>query len=285
VRQYLDENDTIGTIRLEVGHPAESKTVWILLEGDSDLRLYRKLIDGNNAEVRQVYYSGSSGLTALKKALKVLREDDQIDRVIGIRDADFLHLNDEEENTSCLFITDYHDIEMMTIASDSTFEAVVAEYCGNRLHDYPELRDSILKSIRFIGGIRWYNDKHSCGYNFKGLGFGKYYDSEELELKQQECVDDINERSPGKTGDAEVAAVNGMIATVDDLLNLCNGHDFTKAFALFVTANYVQVPYKNIESGFRLAYDSAEFERTLLYESLKDWETRSTYSIFSDSAS
>lgn len=285
MRQYLDENDTIDTIRLEVCHPAESKTVWILLEGDSDVRLYRKLIDGNDAEVRQVYYSGSSGLVALKKALKVLREDDEIGRVIGIRDADFLHLNEEEENTSCLFVTDYHDIEMMTIASDSTFKAVVAEYCGDRLQDYPELRDNVLKSIRFLGGIRWYNDKHACGHNFKGLGFGRYYDSKKMELKEQECVDDINERSPGMTEDAEVAKVNGMIATVDDLLNLCNGHDFTKAFALFVTANYAQVSQKNIEGGLRLAYDSTEFEKTLLYESLKAWETGSTHSIFSDSAS
>ena len=98
MRKHLDENDTIGDIRLKRHHPMETDTVWVLLEGDSDVRLYRKLIDSHNVEVKQAYSSGGSGLASLKKVLKVLREDDQNDRVVGIRDADFLHLNNKKEN-------------------------------------------------------------------------------------------------------------------------------------------------------------------------------------------
>lgn len=280
MREYLDENDTIGDIRLKRHHPMETDTVWVLLEGDSDVRLYRKLINGNNVEVQQAYYSDGSGLTALKKVLKTLREDDQNDRVIGIRDADFLHLNNKKENTSCLFVTDYHDMEMMTIASDKTFKSIVAEHCSNCLSDYQKLRQDILQSIKFLGGIRWYNERNACGYKFKGLGFRKYYNSETLELDQQKCVEDINQRSPNKTQDAGITEVNKIIDKVNDLLNLCNGHDFTKAFALHATMNYRQVSHENIESGLRQAYDSAEFEKTVLYKSLKIWEENSKYSLF-----
>ena len=280
MRKYLDENDTIGDIRLKIRHPAGINTVWVLLEGDSDVRLYRKLIDGHNVEVKQAYCSDGSGLTSLKKVLKALREDDQIDRVIGIRDADFLHLNNKKENTSYLFVTDYHDMEMMTIASDKTFKSVVAERCGNCLSDYQKLRQDILQSIKFIGGIRWYNERYACEYNFKGLGFGKYYNSEILELDQQKCVEDINQRSPNKTQDAEITEVNNIIDKINDLLNLCNGHDFTKAFALHATINHRQVSHRDIESGLRQAYGSAEFEKTVLYESLKVWGKNSKYSLF-----
>jgi uncharacterized protein DUF4435 len=280
VREYLDENDTIGDIRLKRHHPMETDTVWVLLEGDSDVRLYRKLIDGNNVEVKQAYCSGGNGLTVLKKVLKTLREDDQNDRVIGIRDADFLHLNNKKENASYLFVTDCHDMEMMTIASDKAFKSIIAEHCGDCLPDYQKLRQDILRSIKFLGGIRWYNEKNACKYNFDGLGFGKYYNSETLELDQQKCVEDINQRSSNKTQDAEITEVNKIIDKVNDLLNLCNGHDFTKAFALHATMNYRQVSHASIESGLRQAYGSAEFEKTVLYESLKVWGKNSKYSLF-----
>ena len=41
--------------------------------------------------------------------------------MIGIRDADFLHLADKETIPENIFLTDFHDAEMMMISCDNSY--------------------------------------------------------------------------------------------------------------------------------------------------------------------
>ena len=106
MQQHLDENDTIGEIRQARRHPIGKNYLWVLVEGITDQKLYAKLIDGNNTKVEMVP-GKTKGIEHLRNALLILTKE--TDKVIGIRDADFLHLDEQQETIDCLFLTDAHD--------------------------------------------------------------------------------------------------------------------------------------------------------------------------------
>ena len=80
----------------------------------------------------------------------------------------------KKETAENIFLTDFHDAEMMIISCDNALHAVVAEYLGKE-EEPPSLREKILKSIAFIGGLRWVNDSDNLKLNFKNLGIGNFY--------------------------------------------------------------------------------------------------------------
>jgi len=217
MQQYLDENDKIIEIRLELRHPARKKLFWILVEGETDQRLYAKLIDGSNTRVERVYCGKNEeggGLEPLRHAMSILRQE--TDRVIGIRDADFLHLNKQQETIDCLFLTDFHDAELMMLSCDTTFESVVSEYLKSRRVDFDVLRRQILDSIAFLGVIRWLNDSESLELNFKGIGFAVFSDSDSLCLDKHRCIQEIENRSPNKKRVIQISEIDSKLAGISD---------------------------------------------------------------------
>ncbi len=123
MRQYLDKNDTMGEIRQASRHPVGKHYLWVLVEGISDQKLYAKLIDGHNTKVEIV---NGGGKNELRDALEILIHE--TNRVIGIRDADFMHIDKQRQTINVLFLTDAHDAEMMSVADDVVFQQVIAEY-------------------------------------------------------------------------------------------------------------------------------------------------------------
>jgi hypothetical protein len=279
MRKYLDEHSTINTIRLELRHPAGKNYLWILVEGLTDQKLYAKLIGGNNTKVEMVH----GGVENLRKAISILiRETKQI---IGIRDADFLHLDNKQEMIDCLFLTDAHDGEMMLIACDTAFESIVAEYLPLKRVDFKNFRHELLASLVFLGGIRWLNNTEDLELNFSDIDLDKFYDSTDLTLNKTKCIQEIETRSRTRKRSIQPEEIDLKIADISDHYNLCNGHDFEKAFAHHVTMINHTVGAKGIKDtdigkALRIAYRKEDFETTKLYASLKDWEIQTGYVLF-----
>ena len=285
MRKYLDENDKITEIRLELRHPAGKEYLWILVEGETDQKLYAKLIVGRNTRVEKVYYGGKSddggGVVPLRRAVSTLRLE--TNRVIGIRDADFLHLDKQRETIQCLFLTDFHDAEMMILSCDTAFQSVVAEHIHPRHKDFEILRQQILDSIAFIGVIRWFNISDSLELNFKGLSLATFIDPNTLMLDKHHCIQEIEKRSPNKRLTIQADDIDDKLTETSDYYNLCNGHDFAKAFALHITENTKGkkgISDEDIGKALRIAYRKQDFEATKLYSSLKHWETETGFSLF-----
>lgn len=231
MRQYLDKNDTVGEIRQARKHPIGKNYLWVLVEGLSDQKLYAKLIDGHNTKVEMV---NGGGKNELRDALLILIAE--TNRVVGIRDADFLHLDRQQENIPVLFLTDVHDAEMMLLSCDVAFQQVVAEFLPSMRTDFNELRNSLLFSLVFISGIRWINNTEDLGLNFNGIGLANFYDANNLLINKHQCLHDVETRSPNKRRTLDVAEIDSKIAGISDFFNLSNGHDVLKAFSLHVTA-------------------------------------------------
>lgn len=259
----------IDTIRLSLRHP--NAKYWILVEGVTDQKLYQKLIDGDKTQVKAM---PSGGIVELRSVLDtLLKESTEFlqpkKHVLGIRDADFLHLDGQQESLENLFITDFHDAEMMMIACDETFKSFISEYQPtDELKGFKQLRHQFLQSIVFLSGLRWLNHCQDLGMNFKD-----FFDESCLNLDKQGCIDKLAKRSPKKKREVSVEEIDKLIAEVTDYYNLCNGHDMENVMARHVSKTLKNgINSERVGSSLRLAYNKQNFTATQLYQKLIDWQ-------------
>lgn len=274
MKECLSKTDVIGSIRYQLRHPSGDSKVWVIVEGETDQKLFTKLVDGDYVEVEISH----GGLSSLLDIVSVLLKE--TNRILGVRDADFLHLEGEKETSRNIFLTDFHDVELMIISCDNAYRSVVAEYL-NRENDPLSLREKILKSNAFIGGLRWINDTDCLELNFHGLGFGNFYNGKTVVLDEEKCLRVVLERSPNKKKVISKEEILLKIKKVSDFLNLCTGHDFQKAFALCVNSNSKKrISDVDIGKAFRLAYGFEDFKKSNLYRQLKEWSGHQSFPLF-----
>lgn len=278
MRRYLDRNDTIGEIRQIRRHPDGKHYLWVLVEGQSDQKLYAKLLDGGNTKVEMV---NGGGKNEVREALIMLTQE--TNQVIGICDADFLHLDNRQETIDVLFLTDVHDAELMLMACDVAFQQLVAEYLPAQLDTFAMFRVNLLKSLVFFSALRWLNDIGDLGLNFDGIGLAKFYNAGDFYLDKQKCLAEITTRSPRRKGLPDIPEIEEKTSAVTDLYILSNGHDVLKAFALHVTTKTSKgVSDDEMGKALRIAYRKADFASTALCNSLKQWERSSGFTLFAD---
>lgn len=274
MQDHLNETNAVNSIRLQLRHPTGKYKIWIIVEGEADQRLFSKLIDGDHVEIEISH----GGVTSVVRAVSELSKE--TDNVLGIRDADFHHLDKKSVIIRSIFYTDLHDAEMMLISCDTAYKAVISEYiCKEK--DPDSLRKKVLISVSFIGGLRWINDSDGVGLNFKNIGLGSFYDGGSLCLNEECFLSAIMKRSPEKKREVAKDEVVNKIKDTSDFLNLCNGHDFQRALALYVTSNSGRgVKYEEIGKSFRIAYRFEDFQKTNLYDQLRKWSTDKTKVLF-----
>jgi hypothetical protein len=267
LQKNLNAKDVVGSINLDMASPVNKQKVWIIVEGNDDLKLFRKLIDGSSSNVSiEESYGGKTEL------IKIVSEFiDKNDRVIGIRDADFIHFDGNNESTNNIFLTDYHDAEMMMISCDNTFRSLLAEFTQN---EGLELRDKILNSIMFVAGTRWINESEGLSIRFEGLGFSNFFKiNDKITLDNSTFIVTLMKRSINKKRSVSVDEINKKISNVTDFYNFCNGHDFQKVFALYVSSKKTgkTINEDSVSRSFRLAYSFSDFAKTHLYKQLQQW--------------
>lgn len=272
LKNNVDATNIINDIRLSLNSQVGSKIIWVLVEGEDDCKIYPKFFNEHFARV--VFVNG--GKRQLTIALTTLTTE--TDKVIGINDADFLHLEKNYSEVKNLFITDYHDIEMTMLSFDAVRNNMFTEYC--MLDKRNEIWQNILQVSSYVAYIRWYNEKNNCQINFSGLKYGDLTEISDgkISLKNQELLQKLNTRSQSKTEELNDLNISNFIANnkTSDLLNLCNGHDTAKLLALIVGS---QVSYKELCQHLRLSFTFKEFSQTKLYSQLSDWQTRSGYTV------
>ena len=139
-------HEKIIGLQLAAKSPKYKGKTFVLVEGDDDKKLYKHFFNETYSEIEVMNGSHfvAQGLIDLKNAQFL---------VVGIRDADFMHLENTPSPLPNLFLTDFHDAEMLMAANDSAFAKIAGEYQIEKTG----LREKLLHSIRFLAYFRWYN--------------------------------------------------------------------------------------------------------------------------------
>nr|VFK50361.1 MAG: Protein of unknown function (DUF4435) [Candidatus Kentron sp. TUN]VFK51530.1 MAG: Protein of unknown function (DUF4435) [Candidatus Kentron sp. TUN]VFK55992.1 MAG: Protein of unknown function (DUF4435) [Candidatus Kentron sp. TUN] len=293
MRKHLNWTDIANEIRLELKNKYSTNKIWVIVEGIPDQRLFSNLIDGNQVEV----YFSYSGLNGVLEIVSELSEE--TNHILGIRDADFLHLEGKTEIPENIFLTDYHDIEMMMISCDEVYRGVESQHLTRKKEDedsaghgkfvFPHKalssRKIILNAISFMGGLRWINNTENLGLNFDDLGLGKFYDWNVHEnipvIQEDKYLNMIMQRSDSKKGRVSREEINLKRKNMSDLLNLCNGHDFLKVFAISASHSSKKgMNEDDIGKAFGSAYRFEDFQKTNLYKKLQEWSNSRSLPLF-----
>jgi len=275
VRKYLDVNDTISEIRLLRRHPGSNYFIIVLVEGDDDIKLFRKLINGSLVRIEQP----SGGCGSLEIVLNEIGQE--TDKIIGIRDADFLNLLDGHNSRNDLFYTDYHDMEMTMINNDPTFYAITCEHCSESYDHYKTLRHSVLMALQFLSGIRLINHIDDIGLYLRSFPIGDHLNPSTLEFDKNGCVEKVHMRSKNKKREITVAEVDEICANNYDLYDFTCGHDFKKALAIHMKKlSGTQIGVDSIGCSLRTAFSLNEFKKTTLFCDLNMWENNSNNKLF-----
>jgi len=282
LRETANElSSKLVAIRLILKYPSNEEKAFVLLEGETDIRLFKKLFDLNKVEVESL-----NGKEKVIQALQTLLGEGY-SQIIAIKDADFDHLEDTQTIEN-LFNTDYHDIEVSMIESEA-LQSLIYEYAhaqSNNSGFLSNLKKDIYDSAISIGYLRWLNQKQE--YNqlfFKVLDFRVFVQQSDYQLNLDKeklyarVLDDSKKKNPtlsitSQDLDDEIVRLKTLSS---DKLQICCGHDLTKLIAMVL----LKTPQGDeIEKALRLVYSLEYFKQTQLYASLLAWSSASNKTLF-----
>ncbi|GHT94633.1 hypothetical protein FACS1894141_1670 [Spirochaetia bacterium] len=270
---------------------------YLLVEGEKDSKLYNKFIDLKNVRIRIAF-----GCKKVMETLTIL-ENRLFDRRIGIIDRDFYTLYEDIPQLENLFITDYHDIEVMMFISNAfdnmlriyTTEEKITEFERTR---QKSTRDIIFELSNNIGYLKLAEKKYNFGLVFK---------PEKVDGNQIKYNDIISDKMTYKGDSALVRTIvnyswNKRVKmlneteilekyllekqSVYDNKQLSNGHDLSNIIFIFLkktvrSTNKSLFDFNTIEDNLILAYEYGYFKTSALYNSIETWSKNKGIKIFS----
>ncbi len=277
-KQDITYQDKLNELRLDISHPNSKGQVFIFVEGDSDIRLFRKLFNLNNCNVEHI----PGGKVKLGECVETLLKIYPL--IIAIRDADFLNINKILYTKPNVFITDYHDIEMLMVFETIVFETIIIEYTNIPKEKIINTRENIIKSIEQISLLKWLNEIENLEFKFEA-GFQDLISFSKEEIDFNNYFKRIISKSPNfKINDIQVILnkINQLKKQNQDSFQLCNGHDFMKAMSTFIKEHGVTVNINDetLASAFRMVYSIEHFKKTNIYQSTKNWADTNACSIY-----
>ncbi len=100
-RGNITFQEKLNELRLDILHPNSRGFTFVLVEGESDIKLFRKLFDLEKCKVENV----PGGNHKLEECVETLLLEHSL--IIAIRDADFIHLDqDNQYLKNNIFLTD-----------------------------------------------------------------------------------------------------------------------------------------------------------------------------------
>ncbi len=269
-RQDITYQDKLNELKLDLSHPNSQGICFVLLEGQTDIRLFRKFFDLSKCKVENI----PGGNPKLESAVSELLKNYEL--IIGIRDADFNNLLTAAYSLKNMFLTDFHDIEMSIIGEDDILSAIIFEFTDFPVKSHSILRKEIITTINQISLLKWLNNKEDLKLVFDKSGFQDLISFANSQIDFDKYFVGIL----SKSAYAKITDINIIKAKIADLktLNphpyqLCNGHDFIKTFAQFIRDNGKSKNLNDdlISSILRIKFTKEKFYNTKLYNSTKIW--------------
>ena len=263
IRSNLTKEDIISDITLCMGADIDRKNIYLLVEGEDDIRLLHPYISEN-----VLIYESYDG----KKGVEVIVNDRFLDnkRVIGIRDRDY----QQEPTSEKIFFYDYNCKEIMLISNDDIIDNLCFEYDKGPLLSR-ELRNCILNELKILSVIRKYNETKQWGIILKGLSANQGFNTETEKMDNDVIVRKVNQMNGNFISEQILSDIYDEVSGVwsqEQLYYGTQGHDFCTLFAT-ICNNYRKRGIKPIEvqASARCTFRWSDFVKTKLYLSVKEY--------------
>lgn len=272
-------------IAFDFASPLSKNKVFLFVEGESDRAIFRHFCDRNHCQIEVI----GEGKQGVQKALAQLQTP-QYPLCLGICDADFEHLkNPKTTFHPHLFLTDFHDIEMMLANSDKVFCHVVSVLTGQEKDDIiaNQLKQRLLDTLRFIGCLRWANELNQWELNFAGVAFKELANFTTFSIDKQQYL----QRVLSKSTNAQNKDIQNIIETIENLIKtiqlddfqICNGHNFMDILKQYINKTYKkncseQEVSNLMVSTYTLA--PSPFLESQLYQNTQNWASQNNVVLY-----
>lgn len=272
---------------------------YMFVEGVSDECFWKKFINRDSIHIQQV--NGWENVVACVQKFKIETLEEYC---FGVIDSDFEQIYPHKSITeNNIFLTDFHDLEMMMYKSEAWNSALKAIDKKNRIvENSQEVLNNVFEITDKIGYL-----KLSSFTNNLRLLFKKENRNHEIELPKYENV--INrvgiyegdEKLIQYIRDFSISNSRNIVESppsVNDIKNefqstcntkypseyLSNGHDVTYVMNYILrrkyrlTESYISID--TIDIALFAAYNIDSLKQTNLYNSMKNWEKVHNKSLF-----
>ncbi len=284
MKNYLKKTKDEVANAIRLSRAIKKTEVFILVEGDTDMRLLRKFFDEEQTFI-EIAHSRENLLGAVE-----LLENDE--RLIAIRDRDFDRIQSVSNPYDNVFLSDHHDIEAMMLNS-SALDYLIAEH--GQYDKLKKIEDNILDLLiqagKPIGYLRLYNEINNLGLKFRDLDtsdYKKFLNVDDLKVNLRKLIQTLKNKSQKPQLDTE-QVVQDLQELYDDLhhdLDICSGHDLATIlgiafYKLIGSMTGSQINRETMEEKLRIAYSPSEFMKSQLYQDLLAWANQKGLKIFS----
>ena len=283
MREFIDKNDRYGRVKLWYEARRENY-VAVMVEAKADELFFRKSLK------KEIVFFPMDGCGNL---LEVLEESEKnnLQGVIGIIDADFRRIDNENIKSDNLFMTDGHDCEMMSINSEAwdgvfDFHVDIKKLDIFKKKYNKSFKDYLFELSREIGLLRYLSKKENLGLKFRKfskdkvifIDYDKIIDKSSLKLDRDKMIKVVENKSSKAnlfTSRPELKIeLDRLRENEYDLLEFCNGHDMLNIFSLALkkVLSNQNISSLDIENNLTIAYRYDDFKKTELFNSLSIWE-------------
>ncbi|MDA2275156.1 DUF4435 domain-containing protein [Bacillus cereus] len=282
--EHMTADRTANAIIMQA---TSSDKAFVIVEGMKDYKLYSKFLNVHNqVEIKQV-----GGTEKVQQVIQILNER-EFNRKVGIIDSDFSRILKKEVNLENLFLTDFHDSEVMMFESQALETALSTYVTKEKLEkflDKRKIREIILTLAKEIGLLKLANYVHGLGLAFKPkevdgktLKYKDFINDRTLDLiGREQLIQAVRNYSFNRSDSvAEIDVVKERIEELSnseyELVQLVNGHDLSNIIFLLLKKvlrcnNRSLYDYNSIEDALIMSYEARYWVETELFQDLHKW--------------
>ena len=286
----MEEDISVARIANAICQDTSFEGIHLLVEGRQDYKLYKKFAENQNVRIRT-----TRGKYRLREIYSLLIKRG-INRVVGIRDADFLRIKGNPKYSlvyaDAVFPTDCHDAEIMLARSGvlDDYLTLVSEpeQISIFVAKYKSVLDLVTEAIYPIGCLRLANKRFGLGLSFKPerpegnqLKVRKFILESGWSADIPALINTVWEYSQNRglkvaAKDAIEEALRAILAEDHPADEISNGHDFSAVLHLVSTrglksSNKLLQDPGCVQDLLIANYDLRKFSLTVLYRSVQDW--------------
>jgi hypothetical protein len=270
IKSDITYQDKLNELRLDISHPNNNGINFIFVEGETDIRLFRKFFNLDKCKVENI----PGGNSKLEECVDTLINVYPF--IIGIRDSDFIRLEESPYEKRNMFLTDFHDIEISMLSHEPILNSLVFEYAKLPKDKHIELREKVIESIISIGYLKWLNFKENLEFDFTA-GFHDLISFVNQDIDFEQYVDRVLSKSKNArpiSKEVIFEKVDKLRALNPDKMQLTNGHDLLNAFAKYFREECQQkgLSGENLACSVRMLFNYNFFAETNLYSELAEWQ-------------